>query len=95
MTTATTDDSRATYTVPVSLEVGRRYRFKGIKGKPKDGKETWKYPPSTYRLIGLAKAYRLCQELVVYVGVGGDHDEGKLYLANLTDWVDQFTLVED
>ena len=89
----------------VSLEIGRTYKFLGIGagiGRPlevtgKDGRkrQAWVYPPSLYRLLGVALDYRTAQKGVIYVGCGGDHDEGQIHRACLFDWYTQFELVND
>lgn len=79
--------------LPVSLDVGSLYRFRGIEGVPRDGKTVWVYGPGTYRLIAVGKNYRTDQEMAVYVGVGG-WDDGNTYLACLGDWVRDFSKVE-
>ena len=78
----------------VCLVIGATYHFKGAPRKSlPDGRVLWKFPPSDYRLVAVAKDYRTCQDKVVYVGVKKDHDLGKYYLACLSDWHDQFELV--
>lgn len=85
-----------TETVPLSLLPGRRYRFCGLRGKPRDdGTPRWAYPPSVYELIGVACDYRTGQDRVVYRGVANDHDRGKLHVCGYSDWALQFTLVEE
>lgn len=80
--------------MPVSLERGALYDFKGLRGRPtEDGTPTWAFPPGRYRYLGLARDYRSSQERVVYVGVEG-HDKGVWHVAGLADWIRDFTKVE-
>jgi len=72
---------------------GAVYKFCGIPGKPDEqtGKPTWAHRPSLYRFIAAARYYRTGQVLYVYVGCGGDHDEGQYHLCPICDWNSQFT----
>lgn len=83
----------------VSLIQGGIYRFAGIGagvGKPllKEGKNLWVFPPSLYRLLEVSRNHRTGQDQVVYVGVGKDHDQGRVHEACLLEWHEQFTLLQ-
>lgn len=80
--------------VPVSLEVGRVYRFKGMRGpKQADGSQPWRYPPASYRLVAVGVDVHSFQQKVVYEGVSGS-DAGRTLICGLSDWAVNFTLVE-
>lgn len=74
---------------------GDIYQFRGIIGpKDADGKQRWIHPPGLYRFLGIALDYRTRQQKVVYTGVGG-RDDGLMFIAVLSDWARDFTLIED
>ncbi len=77
------------------FEPGRLYCFKGMAAAPDGkGRQRWVFPPGLYRLIGSGRNVRTYQELVCYVGVGGQ-DDGLLYFCPLSDWADNFELVQE
>ena len=76
----------------VSLETGELYRFRGFCGPNRNGKKTWAYPPTTYRLLCVGQLIHSWQPLVAYCGIGG-RDEGKVFFAPLACWHANFTLL--
>ncbi len=74
--------------VPVDITPGALYHFCGVQGH--EGR--WRFPPATYRCVGLFHGYRSGQRMVGYQGMDGD-DAGNCYVACLLDWVNQFTRI--
>jgi hypothetical protein len=80
----------------MDLVIGALYRFRGLIGPPDPltGEQRWRFPPADYQLLAVALDYRTQQEKVVYLGVGPP-DDGKYFIAVLSDWHRDFTRTVD
>jgi hypothetical protein len=75
-----------------SLCIGLLYRFNGLRGPERDGRQTWSHHPGNYRLLRVGKHVRTWQDLVSYAGEGG-RDDGHVYFVPLSDWISHFELI--
>lgn len=79
----------------LDLRPGSLYYFRGIAASNNsEGGIRWKWPPATYKFLGVFHDYRSGQPMCGYVGVDGP-DEGKHLLTTFSDWLRDFKRIAD
>jgi hypothetical protein len=86
--------------VPLDLQPGELYQFRGIRGNgPPDtatGLPPWRFPPGLFRLIGTSRDSRTFQDGVNCVGIdpATGEDDGNFLRCSFWEWSRDFTRVE-
>lgn len=76
--------------VRVSVEPGRTYKFKGVRGQPAaDGRPRWRFEPCDCFCVGVSRRVECGQEQVVFSPLSGRW-QGELFNCTLRYWADHF-----